>query len=83
MAKALTVQTAGELFRTMLNSELDEAETVEALSIAITMRLAYETKTFDELLGKLDKLFPIFKEHARVNIEGLAAAQRAKENANG
>jgi len=72
---------AGKLFEDLLSSELSEAETVQALAIAITLRLAYQTETFEQLLEKLDNLHPIFMQHAKINIEALAAAQHAKARA--
>lgn len=72
-------QLAGELFKSLLGSGLDEAETVAALAIAVTMRLAYNAQTMDEVIAKLEALNPIFLKYARQNYAAFAAAQAAKE----
>ena len=69
---------AGRLFRALLESELSEAETVSALAIAVTMRLAYDTDNIENLLKKLEALSPIFMKYARANLHAFEAAQRAK-----
>lgn len=72
---------AGQLFSVMLNSDLTEAETVSAIAIAVTMRLAYETETMEELIEKLERLAPLVIEYAKANLHAFEAAQRAKKGA--
>jgi len=81
MSKEAINKLGGTIFNLLVQNELSEAEIVEALSIGITLRLAYQTETFEQLLEKLDNLHPIFMQHARINIEALAAAQHAKAGA--
>ena len=71
----------GKIFQTLLEDELTEAEVVSALAIGITMRLAYGTESFEQLIQKLEKLNPIFLSYAKQNIELIQAAQKAKAEA--
>jgi hypothetical protein len=80
--QALVDQLAGKLFELLLTSELSEAETVAALAIAVTMRLAYGADSIEEVLHKLQKLHPIFMDYARVNAASFEAARKAAANAN-
>jgi hypothetical protein len=75
-------QLAGKLFELLLTSETSEAETVAALAIAVTMRLAYGADSIEEVLHKLQKLHPIFMDYARVNAASFEAARKAAANAN-
>jgi hypothetical protein len=72
---------AGKLFELLLTSETSEAETVAALAIAVTMRLAYGADSIEEVLHKLQKLHPIFMDYARVNAASFEAARKAAANA--
>ena len=69
---------AGRLFSTLFESSLSEAEIVSALAIAITMRLAHDSETMDEVISKLEKLAPIFIAYAKTNLAAFEAAQQAK-----
>lgn len=72
---------AGKLFELLLTSELSEAETVAALAIGVTMRLAYGAESIDEVLAKLQKLHPIFMDYARINAASFEAARKAAASA--
>ena len=69
---------AGRLFNTLFESGLSEAEVVAALSIAVTMRLAHDSETMDEVITKLEALAPIFISYAKTNLAAFEAAQQAK-----
>lgn len=73
---------ARRIFTLLLEEDLTEAETVAALAMGSTMRLAYDSKTFDELNQKVQKLGDIFKSYAAANIAAFEASMRAKEEVN-
>jgi len=73
---------AGKLFELLLTSETSEAETVAALAIAVTMRLAYGASSMQEVLDKLEKLHPIFMDYALVNSRAFERARAAAQERN-
>lgn len=79
MDKKKVESAAKRLFTLLLEEELTEAETVAALAMGSTMRLAYQCKTFEELNQKVQKLGEIFKGYAVANLVAYQEAMKVKE----
>ncbi len=80
MRKDLIDHQAGIIFQSLL-CDLDEAELVSALAIAVTMRLAYQADSIGEVLEKLKNLSPIFMDYATINLGAFEEVRRAAEKA--
>ena len=72
-----TIAFSGQLFKLLMESELSEAEIVDAICLAATMRLAAQTETLPQLFAKVDQLAEVFKLYARCHQEKFSKAQAA------
>lgn len=72
---------ARQLFTTLLEYELNEAESLYSIIMTLTMRLSYACRDISELELKLQNANTYFQEYARANLSQVQSAILAKEAA--
>lgn len=60
--------TSGQLFSCLLQNNLTEAEVVSSITMALAMRVAYDSNSLEELMEKIDKAQELFGNYARANL---------------
>lgn len=61
-------KTSGQLFSCLLQNDLTEAEVVSSITMALAMRVAYDSNSLEELISKIDKAQELFGNYARANL---------------
>jgi hypothetical protein len=73
---------AKELLTILIRHELTEAETVDAIIQALTIRIAYASKDLEDLWKKLQKAEELFGEYTRSHLSQCMSAIIARDEFN-
>jgi hypothetical protein len=82
MNKEKADAVAHAITQLLLESELSEAESVYALAVGATMRIAFDCSTIKELEEKVPHLTKIFSLILPANLEAFKLAIEAKQREN-